>query len=402
MTRLLKRSLLLLLIGFIVLLAPNYIGEQGYILISFAGWTLEGSVVSYLVLLVFSVLLLTIAWKLIRYFIYMVVLPSKWWRNRHDKTHANHFQAGIDAMTLGLWQQAAEQFLRVKSVTRVQTAHELAITCAIRAEQPELLNKVVKQTDSQSSLSGVTELIHLVQLGDYQQAQSQLDKLGINLLKRELPLQQLWLDIQVQNFNWSAVSKQLVKLDKQVAKLTNQELQEQWQGFLTDCFNRGFDRFVKAHSISQLNQVWQSWNAATGQLTPVLSAYIRVLAKAKQISQIETLLLANWRNNKQVWLVDNLRLCYQQGQRVQMDKLFAQIQKAAQHSSDNKLLVTAYAYLAAGQKDNELAKQALEQVIYSNNNRQDFSLYADVLAQLGEVRHSIEIYQQLNNDHLQL
>ena len=63
-----------------------------------------------------------------------------------------------------------------------------------------------------------------------------------------------------------------------------------------------------------------------------------------------------------------------------MDKLFVKMQKAATHnsgtSSDNKTLLTAYAYLAAGQKDNQLAKQALEQVIYSNNNnRQDFAFY---------------------------
>lgn len=400
MTRLLKRSLLLLLIGFIVLLAPNYIGEQGYVLISFAGWTAEGSVVSYLVVLVISALLLALTWRLIKYFIYMVVLPSKWWRSRHTRTHANYFQAGIDFMTLGMWQQASEQFLRVKSVSKFHTAQELALVCAIRANDAELLEKVKKQAKLEGDLPALTSLTNLVQQQQYAEALVELNKLDMNLLKLELPLKQLWLDIQLQNFNFSLAVKHLVKLDKQVAKQNDLAVKQEWQLFLQNSFARAMANFVKAHSVSQLVNQWQSFAKAVQQLEPVLSAYISVLSDAKQLQPIEQLLLANWRQHKQTWLVDNLRICYQQTKRVHMDKLFVQVQKAATHnsgtSSDNKTLLTAYAYLAAGQKDNQLAKQALEQVIYSNNNRQDFILYADVLAELGEVRHSIEMYQQIN------
>ena len=63
---------------------------------------------------------------------------------------------------------------------------------------------------------------------------------------------------------------------------------------------------------------------------------------------------------------------------------------------ENKSLLAAYAYLAAGQKDNQLAKQALEQVIYTNQNKQDSILYANVLAELGEIRQSLDVYQKLN------
>lgn len=397
MTRLLKRSLLLLLIGFIVLLAPNYIGEQGYVLISFAGWTAEGSVVSYLVVLLISALLLALAWRLIKYFIYMVVLPSKWWRSRHTRTHANYFQAGIDFMTLGMWQQASEQFLRVKSVSKFHTAQELALVCAIRANDAVLLEKVKKQAKFEGGLPAFTSLTNLVQQGQYPDALAELDKLDMNLLKLELPLKQLWLDIQLQNYQFSQATKHLVKIDKQVVKQNDSAVVQEWQLFLQSSFHRAMTNFVKAHSVSQLIQQWQSFPKAVQQLAPALSAYIKVLSDAKQLQPIEQLLLTNWRQHKQAWLVDNLRICYQQSKRVHMDQLFAQIQKAASHSADNKTLLTAYAYLAAGQKDNQLAKQALEQVIYSNDNKQDFILYADVLAELGEVRHSVEVYQQITS-----
>lgn len=395
MTRLVKRGLLLLIIGLIVLLAPNYIGEQGYVLISFAGWTAEGSVVSYLVLTILAALVLMITWSLIKYLVYMVILPSKWWRSRHTKTHANYFQAGVEFMTLGMWQQAAEQFLRVKSVSKFTTAQELALVCAIRANDPELLEKVKRKAKLDQELPALTQLTHLVQQGLYAEALEALNKLDINLLKLELPLKQLWLDIQIQNFNWQQVGKQLVKMDKQVAKLNDEGIEQEWRAFIASAFERGFKQFVNRHSVSQLLTVWQDWSKQVQQLAPVLSAYVRILAQTKQLDQVEQLLLGHWRQNKQAWLVDILRLCYQQTKRVHMDKLFAQIQKAATHSSDNKVLLTAFAYLAAGQKDNQLAKQALEQVIYSNDCKQDFILYADVLAELGEVRHSVEVYQQL-------
>lgn len=395
MTRLIKRSLLLLLIGLVVLFAPSYVGEQGYVLISFAGWTAEGTVVSYLTVAIMAAFILMIAWRLIKYLVFMVILPSKWWRSRHAKTHANYFQAGIEFMTLGMWQQASEQFLRVKSVSKFTTAQELALVCATRANDPELLEKVKSKAQLDQELPALTQLTNLVQQDKYPEALEVLNKLDINLLKLELPLKQLWLDIQIQNFNWQQVSKQLVKMDKQVVKSNDEGITIEWQQFLNSAFDRGFSRFVQQHSVSQLLSVWQGWPKQVQQLPAALSAYVRVLSQAKQLEHVEQLLLDNWRQNKQMWLVDNLRLCYLQTKRVHMDKLFAQIQKAATHSSDNKVLLTAFAYLAAGQKDNQLAKQVIEQVVYSNNCKQDFILYADVLAELGEVRHSVEVYQQL-------
>lgn len=396
MTRLFKLVFLLALIGFIILLAPNYIGEQGYIHISLAGWVLEGSVTSLLSIVAAAVFALFTVYLLLRYLIQVVVLPSTWWRNRSSRSQLNHFQSGIDFMTMAMWQQASEQFLKVKSQGNNKTAQELALVCAIRSGEPELMEKVKKATQLEGELPALTNLVHLTQQGQYQQAFESADKLDINWLKSPLPIKQLWLDIQLQNHNWAAVNKHLAKLNKQVEKQADETTIAEWHQFLQGGFTRSFDTFVSANSVAKLTEVWSELPKPLQQLEPVLSSYITILARAKQLQLVEALLLKSWRQNKQAWLVDNLRLCYQQAQRVQMDKLFSEVQKAATHSAENKLLLTAYAYLAAGQKDIQLAKQALEQVIYSNKNQQDFAFYADTLAELGEVRHSIEVYQQLH------
>lgn len=396
MTKLIKRGLVLLFVGLILLLAPNYIGEQGYVLISFAGWTAEGSVVSYAVVIILALILLMIVWALAKYVLSLFFAPSHWWKKRSLQTHSNFFQAGLDFMVMGMWQQAAEQFLKVKAVTKVQVAQELALVCAIRSDQPSLLTAVkakINLTDEETPM--LATLVELTQRGEYSQADSVLAKLDINLLKLELPLKQLWLDIQIQNFNWQAVNKQLPKLEKQVAKLNDEGIRQEWSAFLADSLYRGFSAFVQSQSVAQLQQEWSNLQRQNQQIPIVMSAYITVLAQAKQVGKIEQLLLDNWRQQNHIWLVDNLRICYQHLKRVHMDKLFVQIQKAISADNTNKTLLTAYAYLAAGQKDNQLAKQALEQVIYSEPSLQDKVLYANVLAELGEVRHSIEVFQQL-------
>jgi HemY protein len=396
MTKLIKRSLLLLLVGAILLLAPNYIGEQGYVLISFAGWTAEGSVVSYAVVVIFAVIALMILWSLTKYVVALFFAPSNWWQKRSLQTHSNYFQSGLDFMALGMWQQAAEQLLKVKAVSKIQTAHELALVCATRANDAELLAKTKKAVNlSEDEIPVLTNLVDLVQQGQYEQALEQVKSLDVNWMKAELPLKQLWLDIQIQNFNWQTVNKHLPKLDKQVKKQNDEGIAQEWQTFLSISFGQGLKRFVQHHSVAQLQQEWQSWHKSNQQIPALSSAYISVLAEAKQLGHIEQLILDNWRQNKQQWLVDCLRTCYQEMKRVHMDKLFAQLQKAIKHDQENKTLLTAYAYLAAGQKDNQLAKQALEQVIYSNKNQIDTILYANVLAELGEVRHSVEVYQQM-------
>lgn len=397
MTKLLKRLFALLLFGVVLLAAPHLVGQQGYVLISLGNWTAEGSVVSYLTAMIIAVMLIYALWLCIKYLIVFVILPSKWWRSHHAKTHANYFQAGLDFMALGQWQQAAEQFLRVKRIAKIQSAHELALVCSTRANNEELVKKVnkavgVSETENTPSL---THLINLKQHNNYRDAFVELNKLNLNLLKQSLPTQQLWLDIQVNNFNWTEVDKHLAKINKQVHKMSDPGTEQEWDEFLFDCFSEAFIHFIADHSVNQLQQHLKTWHKVNLNLKPVASAYIHALAFEKQNAQIEQVIIDNWRANGDAWVLDNIRLCYSTMKRVHMDRLFAVAQKKVTKAQDNKVLLTIYAYLAAGQKDNQLAKQALEQVIYTNNSRQDSILYADVLAELGEIRHSLDVYQQV-------
>ncbi|NVK24238.1 MAG: hypothetical protein HWE10_04870 [Gammaproteobacteria bacterium] len=400
MIKLFKRFSLLIVIGLILLVAPNFIGQQGYVLVSLGNYTLEGSVIQF----VSVFLLLSVAayclWLLIRYLIVFVILPSKWLNNRHEKNHANYFQVGLDFMANGQWHQAAEQFLKVKRLSRIETAQQLALVSAIRANDPKLLSNIQDKVDVAQASSQLATLILACQQQDYEKAQSTIDTMKVNVLKQELPFKQAWMQVQIHTFNWLEIKKQLPKLNKQIEKMATDSaspaIKELWLSALSNHFTEAFRQFTKTNSVNQLLKVWQQFSKPVQQISPISTAYVQVLAEQKQLKLIEQVLLEHEKVLGEEWLLQNLRNCYSFVKRLQMEQLFNLVQKKLNKQPKNKALLTAYAYLATGQKDNQLAKQALEQVIFTDGNRQDKVLYANVLAELGEVRHSLDVYQKLH------
>ncbi|MFT6529511.1 MAG: HemY protein [Psychrosphaera sp.] len=398
MTKLVKGFLLLAIFGALVFIAPQLMGEQGYILMSLGNWTIEGSVVQFAILFIISSLVLYGLWLAIKYLILVFIMPTKWWQNRYAKTHANYFQTGVDYMALGQWKSAAEQFLKVKRISKKQTAAELALVCAARANEPELSRNIVNSLEANFEQNNVNQqfsnLLILVQQQQFSEALLELNKLNLPVLKQTIAFQQLWLVIQVNNHAWNDVNKYLPKIHKLALKQAEAAVEE-WHQHLFDTFNFAFVGYIEQYSNNQLQQVWNNFSKANQQIHSVSEAYIAAIAAQGVSKQVETILCDSMNFNGYQWVLNNVRRCYQVTGKVHMDALFSQVQKHINKHKDDKILLTIFAYLAAGQKDPQLAKQALEQVIYSNKNNLDTRLYANVLADLGEVRHSVEVFQSM-------
>jgi HemY protein len=398
MSKLLKGLLALALFGALILIAPQLMGEQGYILISLGNWTLEASVVSFVTASIIAGILLYGIWLTVKYLVVLFVMPTKWWQSRYTKTHANYFQTGVDYMALGQWKSAAEQFLKVKRTAKKQTAAELALVCAARANNPELSNTISKTLESNFEQNDVNQqfasLLILVQQQQFSEALLLLNKLDLSVLKQSTAFQQIWLVIQANNHKWDNVNKYLIKIHKQAIKQSTGAIQE-WNLHLYETFNFAFVNYIEQFSFNQLQQIWNNFPKASQQIEPVSEAYIAAIASQGVAQHVETLLCDSINHSGNQWVLNNVRRCYQATNKVHMDKLFPLIQKQLNKNQDDKTLLTIFAYLAAGQKDSQLAKQALEQVIYSNKNKLDTTLYANVLAELGEVRHSVEVFQTI-------
>lgn len=407
MSKLVKRLLLLALFGALLIIAPALIGQQGYVLIALGNTTIEGSVVSFIITMLVGGFAIYLLFLLIKFVFVALVMPSKWWQKRHANAHANFFQSGLDLMALGQWQQAAEQMLKVKRTSRIEAAKQLSLVCAVHAQQESLTEQVqtklaLPAITDESSKQDVkqlevkfAQLVLLTQQGEFQQADTLITKLQLPLLKQTSAYQQLWLEVKLALAQWSDLDKFLVKIAKQQQKQLSDDAYQNWLSNLEGLMQNSFYQFVQSTSINQLQQVYQGLSKGTQNLAGVNQAYLNVLSSTKQPELIESTLIEQSDKKGATWLLTNIRAYFEHAGTVHMDKLFAKVQKRVTKEQDNKELLTVFAYLAAGQKDHQLAKQALEQVIYTNHNRLDNKLYALTLAELGEVRRSIEVFKAL-------
>jgi uncharacterized protein HemY len=239
------------------------------------------------------------------------------------------------------------------------------------------------------------QLALLTQQGQIEQADILLEKMHLPLLKQTPAFQQLWMDIKLAKFDWVTLDKYIVKLNKQIGKQLSNEAYVDWQSQQEGKFTHAFEGFLQQQSINQLQQAFKSLSKAVQHLSFVQQAYLNALFHAKQPELVEPLLNEQFGKRGSDWLLTNIRRYFNVAGTVHMDELFTKVQKKAGNAADDKALLTVYAYLASGQKDHQLAKQALEQVIYTNHNALDNKLYAITLAELGEVRRSIEVFRAL-------
>ena len=395
MTKWIKLAVILLIFAVVTFYAERMTGETGYILISVGKWTIDGSIVGFVSLAIMALLLGWLVLTLAKLSFRVIVYPSAWWQNRQSINQANFLQNGIDYMALGQWQQAKVELNKVKRKERLETAKRLNFVCDAQLASPESAAIELTDIDSKSEQSLFAVLAILVKQCRYQEALDKVNTLAKALPKYPLSLQQLVLVIYVRNHDWNQVSKWLPKINKQVEKASDEAASNSWEQELSAELNNAFDDFIASNSVNQLQAVWQSWPKNIKKLTPLFNAYSGVLAKHKQSHLVEQLLLEDNALKNETHVLAVVRCLFTNAGIVQMDKLFAKVQQKATAEPENKVLLTIYGYLAAGHKDYQLAKQALEQSLYSQDNSTDKRLYAYVLSELGELRRSIETFKSL-------
>lgn len=402
MVKLVTRLLLIAIIIAAAVFAPNLVGEQGYILISLGLWTIEGTVIEFIALFVVLSLIVWVVIKIVSYVFLMLIWPSKWWQKFHAKTHANYYQQGLNLMALGQWRLAAEQFLRVRRSEKIESARALSLVCAAQAKHQDIAKQVkeqleIEELNLESSPYRVdfAELVILSQNKDYSSALALLEKLALPVLKQTAAFQQLWLEINIYSHNWREVDEHLPKINKNLQKEFSDTAFEEWQGQLQRWFERGFAEYVHSASLNKLSEAWQALHKQNRQLPAVKFAYLTALAGAQQSDKIESLILEQKKGVDNAFILAVVRKYYELNHQVRMDKLFHRVHQQATKSPNDKTLLTVMAYLAAGQKDHQLAKQALQQVVYSEPHPTDIKLFAQELALLGETQKSLEMYHSL-------
>lgn len=398
-----KILLALSVIAVTFLAAPWISAEKGYFLVSAGHYVAEGTLYGLVLTILIASFAIYAVIKLVQYVFFMLVWPSRWYQKFHGNKQSNFFQNGLNLMALSQWHLAAEEFLKVRRHERIESARALALLCATQANDAKLTSLVQQKLKLGNVHAGLNpvqvpfaQLVLECQGKDYDAALNLLDTLSLPLQKQSVPFQQLWLEINIYAHQWQEVDKQLPRIDKLIKKQSSEMAYSQWQENLTQWFEKGFSDFVLQHSLNQLNEAWQGMSKVNRQLPPLLYAFMIALAKAQQAERVEALLIENKKKLDNAFMLRVVRRYYEINRIVQMDNLFGRVQSQLGKNQDEKTLLALLGYLAAGQKDHKLAKQALEKVIYSQPNKTDLKLYAQELALLGETQKSLEVYQSIH------
>lgn len=392
MTKTLKVILSVALIFAAILIAPYVKGEHGLVIIGIGDWMIEGSVSSVLLL---ALSLFVGAWLVlfvVNNVIRVVVLPSKWWQGKKHLSQGQLLENAVEQMSSSQWRAALGLLRKIKSDRLLSQAKQLAEICHAQLDyQEELPNHLL--SDDQGNTANYANLLKLYKQQLWSDALKMIAQMP--LTKQSVATQQLALATFARAFDWNEFAKHYAKLHKAFSKELPEQALASWQQELQNILSLSFDQYVQQHSINQLSQVWAGWHKTLVKDYTLQAAYINVMAKHKQLQLIEPVLMQNQAWNRPEWLLDVVRQIYINNSQVLLDQLFAKVQDKVSKDQENKTLLLIFAYLAEGHKDHQLAKQALEQSLYSSGSHLDQQLYAQVLAELGEVRHSLDVYRAL-------
>lgn len=107
------------------------LNDGGYVLVYFAGWELETSLVFALLVLLAAAAVLSIVLLVFRPFAQLLA-PSFWEQRRQDKAHTSQLRSATNALVKGQWEKASQRFNKAAQHSQWPTPAMLGAAIAER------------------------------------------------------------------------------------------------------------------------------------------------------------------------------------------------------------------------------------------------------------------------------
>jgi HemY protein len=344
-------GLIILIVAIVVMLAvaPFVLDEKGYVLISFNNTTIEGTIVSFSVLIVISLIMAYLAYKLVRYLLSI-------YRNTKHGFFARGQERKQATIEQALWSAINDDYEHVEkalSGNRVPDKyHDIRLALLAKAA---LANK---QTDK--ALECLFEISPDHQLkvaklwlasGGSSAIEAQIRVNAESKKATALELK-LYTEVLVQQQHFSALEAFLPRLLRKKA-LSD----KQWR--------RVFDAYFASQPIDDVSTKY-------AQLPKKLQAYaypvyLIKMAEVGQLSMIESDLIKMVKHNEQH---TQLATILSKATTADAAKLQAAIQERLKKDDNNNALLLALACLANAQGHYDLAARVFDKALNCQNKKQ--------------------------------
>lgn len=363
--------ILLVVLLVAVVASAQLIEQQGYILISLGDWVVELTVLGFVLMTVFALVIGGFCLTLLRGgFNFSAKTWHKFFWGSKRKAE-RQFNQGLAAFALDDYSQAEK--LLVDSAhghDYTGTAYLLAASAAEKKQAQQLssgqtanvagnkhyldkLEPLLTDKNKDQLAAHLAKIKLLINQGAFADARKAIDD-NHKLIGHDARLLTLEIDVCLQEKRFAKVVDYLALAGKQKAVSSEQLARWRYQGYLGL-----FEQLYLEGGNGKLALYWQNLARKQKQDEEILLAYCRVLA-AHQVTQgLDKLLLPLLKKDASASFLRSLRDIPV----GHPDNLLAAVQKHLQKNTDSSKWLACYGHLALGDKQWQMAEKALVRLL---------------------------------------
>jgi HemY protein len=359
--------------------------DPGYVLIGYGKYSLETSLLAFsvvLVLVYLGVRALASVWR-------VPVSMQRWGQQRRAVRLQRWFDAATLAFTEGRYERAERSLARLLKFHQVPVqAYLTAARAAGRLgadQRRDSYLKLARQRQPEAEAGILTTQVEL-QLASKQTDQAQTTLNSLQALGSRGPRTlQLWMQLYLQQQNWSALSALLPELRR--AEILNKE---QWQQLALQVYRERISDFASAAGLEALYTGWRQLPPPLQQDAGLLAVYIEQLVRLGDHEQ------AGQRVREQLQQGWDERLVYLFGEIQEQDAVKQQecAEQWLRSHDDSPALLLALAKISLRNRLWGKARHYLDAATALQPTPEGYRLLAALLEQLGEAEAAAECYQK--------
>lgn len=368
-------TIILWLIALVILaIAPIAIGEKGYVLIAFNNYTIEGTIVSFIIMLLFSVLAIWLVVKLVRYVLSLYGITRFKWANKAQYKRLRRTQ---DAM----WQYINGDY--EGTLNTLKQGEALAdwenVTSALAA------SAALKNNDKASARGFLTKIEEMEQdkaallyvaCDQPEMAELVLKPIARNNKASTLEIR-TYCQFLLEQQDWAALVDLLPRLEKRKA-LNDAE----WQSV--------FSQFFATLDKEALTKQYENLSKSLRHYAHLV--YMQQLALFGDQATLDKGLLKLAKSQR----FDELYQVLSKAQQLNLPQLQKWVQGELKKTPNDKSLLVSLAYIASAGDDSELACKVFSSALDEHNTQQHWQVAAKNYAKQGLEKQALALYQQFS------
>jgi HemY protein len=360
--------------------------SEGYVLVAFAGYTIEMSFVVACLLNALLFLTLYFCWLVFRLLIGSRRSVLGWAANQRRQSGLNRTTQGLIAFVEGRWDFARKSLAKAAISSPTPLVNYLFAARASAAmgdakAVDEFLKKAELSTEGAGVAISLTQAELQMQNGQYEQALASLLR-----IKKRTANHQLALGLLAKNYaalaDWQSLLKLLPALKH--SGVSDADIQK----FEVQACCEMLVKSSLTGSQEPLRDCWKQLPSAAKKHRSVVACYAKLLISAQQFNEAEQLLRAQLQRNYDSALV---RL-YGLSATDQPEKQRAYAEKLLKTNPNDASLLLALGVISARDQQFEKAEAYLQQSISCEPRRETYNKLAKVYAARNDLKSSVAAY----------